>query len=472
VGWDLDDCRDPKTGEIQPGAQEIIDRLNSYTEISPSRTGIRIFVKGNLPPGPRRNGIAEVYDDGRYLTLTGHRVKDTPSKIEERQDELLQLYFEKIDNNINSFYSLGSSYFNIDGLIKKALKSKNGNEIRDLLDGNFQNYPSQSEADLDLCIHLAFWLDCKPEAMDTAFRDSKLFRKKWEKRHSQDGRTYGQLTIEKAIMGTTFTYQDRFSAKEGPFVKAIKGRLSRVSQTQNNKLQYRPIASFDIDPLESIYVDDEGEHLRVLLKNGKIKKEIILPPDSWSSLQKFLKILTSKEFTFTGSGTDVQLLRDYTSNLPFQDKKGVRTAGFHNGCFVTEKGAIDKKGPVHDVVLINDINSHCNIIDIEPAQQGDFSIIKEFNNPKIVTPLLGFAAATFFKPQIIKSFKKFPIMIIEGEAGAGKTSTVTEVVMRLWAMENEPHAIGAQSVFTLMKLVNGSNSIPVIFEENKSIRPL
>jgi hypothetical protein len=35
-------------------------------------------------------------------------------------------------------------------------------------------------------------------------------------------------------------------------------------------------------------------------------------------------------------------------------------------------------------------------------------------------------------------------------------------------MENEPHAIGAQSVFTLMKLVNGSNSIPVIFEENKS----
>jgi hypothetical protein len=326
VGWDLDDCRDPKTGEIQPGAQEIIDRLNSYTEISPSRTGIRIFVKGNLPPGPRRNGIAEVYDDGRYLTLTGHRVKDTPSKIEERQDELLQLYFEKIDNNINSFYSLGSSYFNIDGLIKKALKSKNGNEIRDLLDGNFQNYPSQSEADLDLCIHLAFWLDCKPEAMDTAFRDSKLFRKKWEKRHSQDGRTYGQLTIEKAIMGTTFTYQDRFSAKEGPFVKAIKGRLSRVSQTQNNKLQYRPIASFDIDPLESIYVDDEGEHLRVLLKNGKIKKEIILPPDSWNSLQKFLKILTSKEFTFTGSGTDVQLLRDYTSNLPFQDKKGVRTA--------------------------------------------------------------------------------------------------------------------------------------------------
>lgn len=36
--------------------------------------------------------------------------------------------------------------------------------------------------------------------------------------------------------------------------------------------------------------------------------------------------------------------------------------------------------------------------------------------------------------------------------------------MRLWSMENEPHAIGGQTKFTLMKLVDGSNSIPVIFE--------
>ena len=42
VGWDLDDCRNSETGVIEPWAQEIIDRLNSYTEISPSGTGIRL----------------------------------------------------------------------------------------------------------------------------------------------------------------------------------------------------------------------------------------------------------------------------------------------------------------------------------------------------------------------------------------------------------------------------------------------
>jgi hypothetical protein len=69
----------------------------------------------------------------------------------------------------------------------------------------------------------------------------------------------------------------------------------------------------------------------------------------------------------------------------------------------------------------------------------------------------------------MKSFNQFPIMVIEREAGAGKTSTVTEIAMRLWAMKNEPHSIGEQTKFSLLKLVNGSNSIPVIFEENKSV---
>ena len=51
VGVDLDKCRDPKTGEIQPWAQEIIWSLNSYTEISPSGTGVHIYAIGSLPSG-------------------------------------------------------------------------------------------------------------------------------------------------------------------------------------------------------------------------------------------------------------------------------------------------------------------------------------------------------------------------------------------------------------------------------------
>src|ERR671926_1365459 len=45
VGVDLDDCLDPETGEITPWAKKILDQLDSYSEISPSLTGVKIWVK-------------------------------------------------------------------------------------------------------------------------------------------------------------------------------------------------------------------------------------------------------------------------------------------------------------------------------------------------------------------------------------------------------------------------------------------
>ncbi|WP_296707294.1 hypothetical protein [Rhodoblastus sp.] len=42
-GVDLDSCRDTDTGELTPWAQDIVDRLDSYTEISPSQTGLKIY---------------------------------------------------------------------------------------------------------------------------------------------------------------------------------------------------------------------------------------------------------------------------------------------------------------------------------------------------------------------------------------------------------------------------------------------
>jgi primase-polymerase (primpol)-like protein len=54
---------------------DIALRIDSYTEVSPSGAGLRIWTPGVLPPGGRRKGYVEMYDGGRYLTVTGHRVR-------------------------------------------------------------------------------------------------------------------------------------------------------------------------------------------------------------------------------------------------------------------------------------------------------------------------------------------------------------------------------------------------------------
>ena len=73
VGVDLDKCRHPETGAVEPWAVEIVRRLASYTEVSPSGTGLHIIVKGQLPPGRRRKGHIEMYSSGRFFTMSGHR---------------------------------------------------------------------------------------------------------------------------------------------------------------------------------------------------------------------------------------------------------------------------------------------------------------------------------------------------------------------------------------------------------------
>lgn len=87
-GVDLDDCRDPDTGKIEPWAQEIIKDLDSYTEVSPSGTGVHILARGELPEGRNRKGDFEAYDQGRYFTITGNHLPGTPRTIESRKEEL------------------------------------------------------------------------------------------------------------------------------------------------------------------------------------------------------------------------------------------------------------------------------------------------------------------------------------------------------------------------------------------------
>ena len=70
-GIDLDDCIDAVSGTIEPWASKIITDFNSYTEVSPSGTGVKIFIKGHLPRAGIRNGKIEVYDNLRYFTVTG-----------------------------------------------------------------------------------------------------------------------------------------------------------------------------------------------------------------------------------------------------------------------------------------------------------------------------------------------------------------------------------------------------------------
>src|SRR5205823_12343135 len=84
IGIDLDHCFDLNARKGEQWAIDIINKMKSYSEFSPSGEGVRIFVRGSLPSGitGKKRGNIEIYSASRYLTVTGHRLKNAPHIIE------------------------------------------------------------------------------------------------------------------------------------------------------------------------------------------------------------------------------------------------------------------------------------------------------------------------------------------------------------------------------------------------------
>ncbi|HEV8329180.1 MAG TPA: hypothetical protein VGQ08_17020 [Nitrospiraceae bacterium] len=233
TGIDLDLCLDPATGKMDPWALAIVDQIHSYTEISPSGEGVRIFVRGSLPPTGRKKGMPlaarhtspygkkpalELYETGRYLTVTGNHLPGTPLTIENRH-AVLQLvhaaHFPPTGNGNGDGHQKARPITADDETqLARMFASKNGAKIKRLYDGDFGEYPSQSEADAALCCYLAYWFAHNRDRMDRLFRQSKLMRPKWDSRRGDT--TYGGWTIAAACDLVKETYQEPTSHTDTP----------------------------------------------------------------------------------------------------------------------------------------------------------------------------------------------------------------------------------------------------------------
>jgi len=202
---DIDHCVKDRV-IVTAEARDIVETMDSYTEISPSGTGLRIIGKA---PGFRfdasryyiqnkRRGL-EIYISGvtkKFLTVTGNTIR--AKGLEERGAQLrivLNKYMirpsPRKPANVEA-----RSYLTDDAVLAKAMAAKNGEAFRRLWEGDTSGYASHSEADMALCSMLAFWCGWDTEQMDRLFRRSGLYRDKWDR--PQSGSTYGALTLAKA----------------------------------------------------------------------------------------------------------------------------------------------------------------------------------------------------------------------------------------------------------------------------------
>lgn len=237
AGIDIDHCIDD-AGQLSPMAQDIVQTMDAYTEISPSGKGLRILF---LAPGfsydkeryyikESKQGL-EIYIAGmtnRYLTVTGNTLRscDLVNRDAELQT-VLDRYMKRstAEQQPQGQQSLDSwQYVRMQQrtaadlsdreLIDRAMNAGNGSAFTALWNGDISGYPSHSEADQALCNLLAFWTNKDAARVDSLFRQSGLMRDKWNRR--QSGTTYGAITISKAIAGCAEGYTPPQEATASP----------------------------------------------------------------------------------------------------------------------------------------------------------------------------------------------------------------------------------------------------------------
>jgi primase-polymerase (primpol)-like protein len=205
TGVDLDYCRTIR-GDPEPWASEIVKRLNSYTEWSPSGEGLHILVKAALPTcGGRRTRRIEIYSSRRYFTITNDLLEQTPSTIEDRQAEVLDLV-AALDRQSQRQPELSKTPAPVahtdEELIRRAQGAKNGAKFQKLWAGDTSDYDGDhSRADAALCSLLAHYTNGDLGRIDRLFRLSGLYRQKWDRPTA--GSTYGSITIQAVVRGAT-----------------------------------------------------------------------------------------------------------------------------------------------------------------------------------------------------------------------------------------------------------------------------
>nr|WP_300834399.1 AAA family ATPase [uncultured Acetatifactor sp.] len=234
---DIDNCIDDN-GQLSLMAADVVNRMQAYTEISPSGRGLRILFVINQPVDKDMYYVnnpdihMEIYTDStkKYVTLTGNTI--VPAQLEWRSPQL-QIVLDKYMRRPKPLPKPVPAPPNTDGetirlpqpappptqapnapeqlerlaqlVVYKATAARNGSEFTALMNGDTTAYKGdESAADLAFCNKLAFWTQKNPALMDYIFRKSRLFRDKWDR--PTGGSTYGAITIQHAIDGTEKVY--------------------------------------------------------------------------------------------------------------------------------------------------------------------------------------------------------------------------------------------------------------------------
>lgn len=279
VGIDLDHCVDKQSGGTHLEALNVIRKIKSYTEFSPSGTGFHIYAYGQIPEGrkdsKKQKGFEiEMYKAGRFFTVTGEtygeicELNDSSEEIRELFDDLFRrdpapIAQRQVAQTDDDFLSIGLS--------KDAALIALWNGDR----------PSSDESSNDLAFmnKLVYWTNCDKDQAIAAFLRSPYATNK-DKEHTKkmNRLDYLDRTAETAIRNCKST-----AAGDNLTFQESRATLNKIENNvlpkeHSNKKQKEPpklIKLFDVEDTEVSWLWEpyiQANNLSILRGDGGVGK--------------------------------------------------------------------------------------------------------------------------------------------------------------------------------------------------------
>jgi hypothetical protein len=196
AGIDLDHARDPATGNIAPWAKAIVDRFASYTEVSPSGTGLHIIVRGTIASAVKTQRV-EVYDRERYFTITGQVVPGYEQVAPAPDVDAFAAEYRSVPRaEVTTAVPPRLTALTDAEVVALIQASRDATAFHRLyIAGDTRPNRSESESDFELACLLARHVGGDTDRITRIMRDSPLAdRKKWDQH-----KTYLPMTIANAL---------------------------------------------------------------------------------------------------------------------------------------------------------------------------------------------------------------------------------------------------------------------------------
>ena len=224
-GIDLDDCRDPETGELNALATEVLERIDGYAEVSPSGTGIKLFAKTNLDGSRTKKEMGvELYREGRYFTVTGQAMGDGHDDLSD-EVQTLDWLIERVWGESMSGLVLTGDAADLElALYRAPLEGWDADKVRD-----------EIAPYLDLDMHYEDWVRVGQALYHQFDGDEEAFEL-WDEMFQDSGK-YGGESYGRDRWRSFKTHRafGRGPVTLASVIKMVKGKRDEVKRSERDK---------------------------------------------------------------------------------------------------------------------------------------------------------------------------------------------------------------------------------------------